>query len=97
MSHRYALAFILVLAGTPAVQASPNHPLYGAVPLETHPELHAAFGRALEHCRFEASDPVRGSDDVHSLLFDVALRACLYRRGFFEGRYAYPVRITYGS
>ncbi|CAN7509560.1 hypothetical protein LJR030_005220 [Rhizobium sp. LjRoot30] len=93
MIAKFVLAAIIGTACASAASASSGHYLYGGVPLEARPDLERKFARALAHCECEAGSLPRGSLDPESLLYDTALRACLYRLGFFEGREAYPVRI----
>ncbi|OJU05855.1 MAG: hypothetical protein BGN83_14485 [Rhizobium sp. 63-7] len=93
MIAKFVLAAIVGMACAPAASAASGHYLYGGVPLEARPDLARKYSRALAHCECEAGSLPRGSLDHKSLLYDTALRACLYRLGFFEGREAYPVRV----
>ena len=95
MNLKLALGVALGLACIPmAAEARSDLRLYGAVPVESSPQLMQAYNRALERCLPEAGLAEAGAIAEASLPA-VRLRGCLYRKGFFyRGVYAYPVAMS---
>jgi hypothetical protein len=60
------------------------------VRVDSDPVLLRKYDHALRRCQPEALG-YRGSPDTTSLLYNAALRGCLYRYSFIDrGSYAYP-------
>jgi hypothetical protein len=95
MNLKLALGVALGLACTSmAAEARSDLRLYGAVPVESSPQLMQAYNRALARCLSEAGLAEAGAIAEASLPA-VRLRGCLYRNGFFyRGVYAYPVAMS---
>lgn len=95
MNLKLAAGVALSLIFTPMVaEARSNLQLYGAVPVESSPQLMQAYNRALARCLPEAGLAEAGAIAEVSLPA-VRLRGCLYRKGFFyRGVYAYPVGVS---
>ncbi|WP_105437669.1 hypothetical protein [Neorhizobium sp. T25_13] len=95
MNLKLALGVALGLACIPmAAEARSDLRLYGAVPVESSPQLMQAYNRALERCLPEA-DLAEAGAIAEASLPAVRLRGCLYRKGFFyRGVYAYPVGVS---
>ncbi|KAB1086528.1 hypothetical protein F4V91_08890 [Neorhizobium galegae] len=86
-----ALSLICTLM---VAEARSDLQLYGAVPVESSPQLMQAYNRALARCLPEAGLAEAGAIAEASLPA-VRLRGCLYRKGFFyRGVYAYPVGVS---
>lgn len=92
MDLKLAVGVALSLTCTSmAAEARSNWHVYGAVPVESSPQLMQAYNRAVAQCLPEA-----GLEEAEAIaevsLPAVQLRGCLYRKGFFyRGVYAYPV------
>jgi hypothetical protein len=95
MNLKLAMGVALSLMCMPMVaEARSNLQLYGAVPVESSPQLMQAYNRALARCLPEAGLAEAGAIAETSLPA-VRLRGCLYRKGFFyRGVYAYPVGMS---
>ncbi|CDZ40355.1 Hypothetical protein NGAL_HAMBI1145_53470 [Neorhizobium galegae bv. officinalis] len=95
MNPKLTLGVALGLACTSMVaEARSDLRLYGAVPVESSPQLMQAYNRALARCLPEAGLAEAGAIAEASLPA-VRLRGCLYRNGFFyRGVYAYPVAMS---
>ncbi len=92
MNLKLAMGVALSLICTPMVaEARSDLHLYGAIPVESSPQLMRAYNKALARCLPEAGLLEAGAIAEISLPA-VRLRGCLYRNGFFyRGVYAYPV------
>ncbi|MET3854702.1 MULTISPECIES: hypothetical protein [unclassified Rhizobium] len=90
MRYLAAIGVALSLGCISAAEAPSNYQTYSGIRVDSDPVLLARYDRALSYCQPEAMSH-RGSPDTHSMIYNVALRNCLYRRSFVDrGYYAYP-------
>lgn len=90
------LALALSLACISAAEAPANYRTYGGARIEENSVLLAHYDRAVQKCSAEASTPPRGNLDPTTLHYNAALRACLYRQGYFDrGAYSYPATLIF--
>ncbi len=90
MKYFACIGVVLSLACISAAEAPSNYQVYGGVRVDSDPTLLRKYDHALGRCQPEALGK-RGSPDTNSLLYNAALRGCLYRHGFTDrGAYAYP-------
>ena len=87
------LIAVSLLAVSASAQTSHSASItYGAVEITAGSDVDIRRQVAEQDCAFEAATPPRGTARTHGLYHAAALRACLYRKGFFdEGLQAYPV------
>lgn len=79
-----------------AAEAPANYRTYGGGAIESDPLLLSAYDAALRKCVPEALAAPRGNPEPASLHYNAALRACLYRQGFFDrGSFAYPATLVF--
>jgi len=96
MTVRIAFGAALSLACISAAEAPSNYQVYGGIRVDSDPVLLATYDRALARCFPEAATPPRGALEPRGLYYNAALRACLYRYGFFDrGAYAYPANTLF--
>ncbi|MBW9053540.1 hypothetical protein [Rhizobium mesosinicum] len=90
MRYFACIGVVLSLACVSAAEAPSNYQVYGGVRVDSDPVLLHKYDHALGRCEPEAMGK-RGSPDTHGLIYNAALRGCLYRYGFTDrGAYAYP-------
>lgn len=87
-----ALASILLAAAAFAPAASAASFTYGGIPIVEGSDVDMRLSAAREACMREASTPLRGTENTSSFYYGVALKSCLYRKGYFgDGSHVYPV------
>ena len=90
MRYLAAIGVALSLGCISAAEAPSNYQTYTGVRVVSDPVLLSRYDRALSYCQPEAMS-YRGSPDTHSMIYNVALRSCLYRHSFVDrGSFAYP-------
>jgi hypothetical protein len=84
-----AVGLALGLSGCVGADAPSNYQSYFGVRVDSSPQLQQRFDRASRYCQREA--PRRGTTDVASVSYLLAMRSCLARHNFIDrGAYAYP-------
>ena len=95
MRYFACIGVVLSLACVSAAEAPSNYQVYGGVRVDSDPVLLRKYDHALRRCQPEALG-YRGSPDTTSLIYNAALRGCLYRYSFIDrGSYAYPATLIF--
>lgn len=90
MKYLACFGVVLSLACVSAAESPSNYQVRGGVRVDSDPLLLRKYDSALQRCQPEALGK-RGSPDTSSLIYNAALRSCLYRHSFTDrGSYAYP-------
>jgi hypothetical protein len=96
MMIKTGVALALSLACISAAESPANYRTYSGTQIEQDPVLLAHYERTAQKCSWEASTPPRGNLDTTTLHYNAALRACLYRQGYYDrGGNAYPATLIF--
>jgi hypothetical protein len=89
MKIALAVGMALGLSGCVGADSPSNYQSYFGVPVSSSPQLQQKFDRANRYCQREV--PRRGTTDVASVSYLLAMRNCLARHNFIDrGAHAYP-------
>jgi hypothetical protein len=98
MKAKLPFGLALSLACISAAEAPANYQTYSGLRIEGNVTVQASYRSALRTCIPEAATPPQGDPNSHSLRYNAALRACLYRYGFIDrGQHAYPANMIFGG
>ncbi|TDK38764.1 hypothetical protein E2F50_01015 [Rhizobium deserti] len=98
MKAKVVVGMALSLACISAAESPSNYQTYSGLRIAGDPVIEARYHSALRTCIPESATPPHGDLNNHSLRYNAALRACLYRYGFVDrGQYAYPANVIFGG